>query len=159
MTINLKLTINGVEHKPNDGISCGDNCWLISSSIIEPNDEFKIVAQNTAGTDSVTLKIGPSKTPSYSSGSSNSSSSSKYDERQTTTHLLCKQYARQYFAPYEVKFHDILGVKYDQLMGSSWVYNLTVTVGGVDYDVDCKVGNFNSAGTNGEVQMFEALPE
>lgn len=95
---------------------------------------------------------------------SNSSEPTTEPSRQITAHLVCQRYAKNYFFPYDVTFHNIAGVIYDKARGADeWVYTLEITVkssqgGKVRYNMDCVAGHFSDDGSSAEVVMFEALP-
>lgn len=143
----------------NDGIisetdKCGQGCWKISAKRLKVGTTYTVRAKNTAGEDTAKVKIIARK---------QTTSSKPYDERRTTTHVLCKRYAERYFYPLKVKLHDIAGVRHDaETPDGSWKYNLYVTTTNAagskqKHIVDCVVGNFSNGNTSGEVLSFDTM--
>ena len=133
---------------------CGQGCWKISAKRLKVGATYTVRAKNTAGEDMAKVKI---------LARQQSTSSKPYDERRTTTHVLCKRYAEQYFYPLKVKLHDIAGVRHDaETSSGSWKYNLyatTTNAAGAErkYLVDCVVGNFSNSDTSGEILSFDTM--
>lgn len=150
---NMEFYFNDNELGEDD--KCGQGCWKIPAKKVSIGSQYTLKAKNTAGEDTVEMKVVPKAAPP--------TSSKPYDNRSTTTHLLCKKYAEQYFYPLKVKLHDIVGVRHDaETSDGSWKYNLyatTTNAAGAEqkFIVDCIVGNFSNNNESGEIMSFDTM--
>ena len=85
-------------------------------------------------------------------------------EKQLRAHILCKNYAEDYFYPDKVSFSSVTGVVTDEEQYNGWRYDVMMDVksaagGKRSYIMHCIAGGFNTKDySDGKVTMFEALP-
>lgn len=85
-------------------------------------------------------------------------------EKQLRAHILCKNYAEDYFYPDKVSFSSITGVVTDEEQYYGWRYDVMMDVksaagGKKSYIMHCIAGGFNTKDySDGKVTLFEALP-
>lgn len=137
-----------------------------AAPVVNSAPEVSNVPDNSSTVSSTNVTPSSSKAQAYGSDPNKpdeySGAGASLKDKQLRAHILCKNYAGDYFYPSKVSFSSITGVVTDEEQYYGWRYDVIIEVksaagGKQSYIMHCIAGSFNQDYSGGKVVKFEVL--